>query len=91
MTVRNTNTNFTRTTTTDSEGRYAIPELPLGPYQVTIKAGGFAAATEEAYVSLGSFGFHELPSCRCADHGDRASGTRTRPESNPPEPPASQF
>lgn len=54
VTVRNTNTNFTRTTTTDSEGRYAIPELPLGPYQVTIKAGGFAAATEEAYVSLGS-------------------------------------
>ena len=28
--------------------------MPLGPYEVTIKAGGFAAAVQEAYVSLGS-------------------------------------
>lgn len=54
VTVRDTNTNFTRTTTTDSEGRYAIPELPLGPYEVTVKASGFADSTQEVYVSLGS-------------------------------------
>lgn len=54
VTVRDTNTNFTRTTTTDSDGRYAIPELPLGPYEVTVKASGFADSTQEVYVSLGS-------------------------------------
>jgi len=54
VTVRNTNTNFTRTTTSDSEGRYAIPELPLGPYEVTVKAAGFAENTQDAYVTLGS-------------------------------------
>src|SRR5690242_347776 len=54
ITVRNTNTNFTRTTTTDSEGRYAIPELPLGPYDVTAKATGFADITQQLYVSLGA-------------------------------------
>jgi hypothetical protein len=54
VTIRNTNTNFTRITTTDGEGRYAISELPLGPYQVTVKANGFAESTGETYVTLGS-------------------------------------
>src|SRR5580692_5075377 len=52
VTVRNTNTNYTRTTTTDGEGRYAIPQLPLGPYEVAVKATGFARGAQEAYVSL---------------------------------------
>src|SRR5271170_5226422 len=50
VTVRNTNTNYTRTTTTDGEGRYAIPQLPLGPYEVAVKATGFARGAQEAYV-----------------------------------------
>jgi len=54
VTVRNTNTNHTRTATTDGEGRYAIPELPLGPYEVSVKASGFAADMQDAYVSLGA-------------------------------------
>src|ERR1700691_3833269 len=54
VTVRNANTNYTRTATTDGEGRYAIPELPLGPYEVAIKAAGFATGAQEAYVSLGA-------------------------------------
>lgn len=54
VTVRNVNTNYKRTATTDSEGRYAIPELPLGPYEVTASATGFAAETQQVFVSLGS-------------------------------------
>lgn len=54
VTVRNVNTNYKRTATTDSEGRYAIPELPLGPYEVTATATGFAAETQNVFVSLGS-------------------------------------
>src|SRR5581483_11736159 len=33
---------------------YAIPELPLGPYDVTAKATGFADSSQQGYVSLGS-------------------------------------
>ena len=54
MTVRNKNTNFSRSTTTDDEGRYAVSLLPLGPYEVTANAPGFQPATQEALVSLGS-------------------------------------
>lgn len=52
--VRNKNTNFSRSTTTDAAGRYAVSLLPLGPYEVTIKATGFDPATQEALVTLGS-------------------------------------
>ena len=52
--VRNKNTNFSRTTVTDAEGRYAVSLLPLGPYEVTVNAPGFQPATQEALVTLGS-------------------------------------
>ena len=54
VTVRNKDTNFSRTTSTDGEGRFAVPLLPLGPYEVTAKAPGFDPITEEAGVTLGS-------------------------------------
>ena len=54
VTVRNTATNFTRTTTTDDMGRYAVSLLPLGPYEVTIKAPGFNIAVRETSVGLGN-------------------------------------
>ena len=52
--VRNKNTNFSRSTTSDDEGRYAVSLLPLGPYEVTVNATGFQLATQEALVTLGS-------------------------------------
>jgi hypothetical protein len=54
VTARNKNTNFSRSTTTDDAGRYAVSLLPLGPYEVAIKAPGFDPATQEALVMLGS-------------------------------------
>ena len=54
VTVRNENTNFSRSATTDDAGRYAVALLPLGPYEVITKASGFEPATQEALVTLGS-------------------------------------
>jgi hypothetical protein len=53
VSVRNTNTNFTRTTFTDAGGRFAFPLLPLGPYEVRTNATGFEPAIQEAVVMLG--------------------------------------
>jgi len=41
VTVRNTDTNQSRTGTTDGEGRAFFHALPVGPYEVTIEKSGF--------------------------------------------------
>ncbi|MEW5979740.1 MAG: TonB-dependent receptor [Acidobacteriota bacterium] len=41
VTARNSATNVTRVTTTDSSGYYVFPELPVGSYVVTVKKDGF--------------------------------------------------
>jgi hypothetical protein len=40
--VRNTATGITRTVQSSVDGYYVIPNLPLGPYEVTIRKDGFA-------------------------------------------------
>src|SRR5689334_19261261 len=42
LTVRNKDTNFTRSTTTDASGRYAI-SVPLGRYEINASAVGLQA------------------------------------------------
>ena len=42
VTAMNQTTTVARTTVTNSSGLYNFPELPAGPYTVTIKASGFA-------------------------------------------------
>lgn len=42
VTARNVETNTARTAATDAEGRFRFANLPVGDYQVTIEAGGFA-------------------------------------------------
>jgi hypothetical protein len=39
--VKNTGTGLERTTATSADGSYAVPELPLGSYTVTISQAGF--------------------------------------------------
>jgi hypothetical protein len=39
--ARNLDTNLSRETTTDGGGRYRIPELPAGRYEVTAESQGF--------------------------------------------------
>src|SRR5262249_17983626 len=41
VTARNVETAMARTTTTDTAGRYQLPELPVGSYEVTVAKDGF--------------------------------------------------
>jgi Carboxypeptidase regulatory-like domain/TonB dependent receptor len=42
LTLRNTDTGFTRTAVTEGDGRYRFAELPPGPYQIKAELQGFA-------------------------------------------------
>jgi len=44
VTVKNVNTGLERTTTTSADGSYAITELPIGTYVVTVSQSGFQTA-----------------------------------------------
>ena len=50
----NKNTNYLRAVATDAGGRYTVPQLPLGPYQITATANGFGTQIQEASVTLAS-------------------------------------
>src|SRR5207248_2820931 len=54
LVVRNEETNFTRTVTTDDAGRYAATHLPLGQYEITVRAAGFANSSQRPVVTLAS-------------------------------------
>ena len=41
VTVRNVDTGLERTSQTSADGSYAVPELPIGTYTVTISQSGF--------------------------------------------------
>ena len=41
ITARSVTTGVTRTTTTDGDGNYSVPELPVGTYEVTVQREGF--------------------------------------------------
>jgi len=45
--VKNLDTNFTRTLSSDADGRFTAPLLPPGRYEVTITKGGFATLKQE--------------------------------------------
>jgi hypothetical protein len=42
VTCKNLETNATRTTVTDSEGRFLMPSLAIGPYELSVERDGFA-------------------------------------------------
>ena len=52
--VRNPDTNYTRETTTDASGRYAVSQIPLGACDVSVSANGFAPDTQHLTLTLGS-------------------------------------
>lgn len=53
--VRNTETGLERTTTTSVDGSYAIPELPIGNYTVTVSQSGFqTSVTTNISVTVAS-------------------------------------
>src|SRR5438270_2199936 len=53
--VTQTGTGLERSTVTDDTGAYALPELPLGDYTVTVSKAGFKTqATKSVQVSVGA-------------------------------------
>jgi len=55
ITVKNVNTGFERTVSTNSDGFYSAPLLPLGKYRVTASANGFSTTIlENVEVTIGN-------------------------------------
>lgn len=59
VTARQTDTNVTRETVTDQQGRFRMPYLTVGHYEITVRLPGFADSTRELTLTLGSA--FELP------------------------------
>ena len=59
VTARQTDTNLTRSTTTDQEGRFRLPYLRVGPYEIKVQAKGFAEVTRLLTLTVGAA--YELP------------------------------
>ena len=59
VTARQTQTNLTTTTTTDQDGRFRLPYLRVGPYEITVQQSGFEDAVRPLTVVVG--GAFELP------------------------------
>jgi outer membrane receptor protein involved in Fe transport len=52
--LKNIDTNFMRTTTSDEDGRFVAPQLPSGRYNLTISKTGFATlVVEKADLTVG--------------------------------------
>ena len=51
--VRNTDTGQTRAATSDGEGRWTIPALPVGNYEVTYELAGFRRQVRSAAAAGG--------------------------------------
>ena len=50
VTVRNSETGLSRTINTNGEGKYSMPFLPLGNYEVTVEASGFQKVVKTGVV-----------------------------------------
>jgi hypothetical protein len=55
VTLRNTGTNATSTTTTNSSGFYAVANLVPGDYELTVSRAGFADYTQSFVLTVGQF------------------------------------
>ncbi len=45
--IRNPVSGFTRTATTDSSGKFSIPNVPFNPYHLTVTGQGFASYAQD--------------------------------------------
>jgi len=54
ITIANRNTGLSRTSTTDPDGTYTAPSLPVGFYEIRAQAAGFSMLVRQASVAAGS-------------------------------------
>jgi outer membrane receptor protein involved in Fe transport len=60
--VKNTGTSATQTTATDDQGRYTVPELPIGSYQIEVSKAGFQNSIRTGItLTVGSSPVVDLP------------------------------
>jgi outer membrane receptor protein involved in Fe transport len=53
--VKNTATSATQAVNSDDQGRYAVPDLPIGPYELTASKAGFQSAVRSGLtLTVGS-------------------------------------
>src|SRR5262245_7048487 len=52
--ARQTETNVTRATVTDAEGRFRFSYLQVGPYEISVRMQGFKEATRALMLTVGS-------------------------------------
>ena len=50
VSIKNTATSATQTATTDEQGRYALLDLPIGPYDLTVSKTGFQNAARTGLI-----------------------------------------
>src|SRR5579863_5058020 len=50
ITLKNTGTSATQNTTTDGQGRYTVPDLSIGNYDITASKNGFQTAVRPGIV-----------------------------------------
>lgn len=48
--IHNPVSQFSRSTTTDSEGKFSFPNIPLNPYHVSVSSSGFASHAQDVDV-----------------------------------------
>src|ERR1039458_9848916 len=48
--IHNPVSQFDRSTTTDSAGRFSFPNIPFNPYHLSVKVAGFAAYSQDVDV-----------------------------------------
>jgi Carboxypeptidase regulatory-like domain/TonB dependent receptor len=53
VTVKNTDTNLTRTVTSDSNGAFSVSVLPVGNYDVSVNSNGFAEFSLKTILRVG--------------------------------------
>ena len=81
VTIRNVDTNYTRTVKTDNAGRYAVGPLPLGTYEVMVLPANMAPALQTVHVGLGARAQadFDLGLARVSESVDVVAGARPEP------------
>ena len=61
VTLKAAESDFTLTTKTNSEGEFDLPQAPIGVYQLTIAATGFASAEQSLNIASGTNPIVHIP------------------------------
>src|SRR5260370_17098444 len=54
ITLTQTDTGTSRATVSDGAGLYSLPNVPVGPYSLTVEAAGFSGYTQKGTLEVGN-------------------------------------